>query len=93
MAYLFALPLVPLLLYAFRRGALPMMLLFLLIPPDASASWWDDLWQRRDQQGYQSLRKGDASEAAQLFADERWRGVSNFRDRSYEEAVTRVFGH
>lgn len=92
MAYLFALPLVPLLLYAFRRGALPVMLLFLLIPPETSASWWDDLWQRRDQQGYQSLRKGDASEAAQLFADERWRGVSNFRDRSYEEAVTAFSG-
>ena len=92
MAYLFAIPLVPLMLYAFRRGALPVLLLLVLIPPEASASWWDDLWQRRDQQGYENLTQGDAAEAAQLFADERWRGVSNYRDRSYEEAVSAFEG-
>ena len=88
MTYLFALPLVPLLLFAFRRGALPILLLCLMLPPDAFASWWDDLWQRRDQQGYEALQAQDPQAAAGLFKNERWRGVSHFRGQSFEDAVS-----
>ena len=88
MTYLIALPLVPLLLFAFRRGALPALLLCLLLPPDASASWWDDLWMRRDQQGYEALQEEDPQTAAGLFNDQRWRGVSHFRGQSFEDAIS-----
>lgn len=88
MTYLFALPLVPLLLFAFRRGVLPILLLCLLLPPDASASWWDDLWKRRDQQGYEALQVKDPEAAAELFKDQRWRGVSHYRGQSFKEAVS-----
>ncbi len=88
MTYLFALPLIPLLLLAFRRGALPLLMLVLFMAPDASASWWDDLWERRDQQAFDALQQGDAETAAKLFSDQRWRGVSQFRNRTYEDAVT-----
>lgn len=88
MAYLVALPLVPLLLFAFRRGALPILLAFLMLPADASASWWNDLWKRRDQQGYEALQEKDPQAAAELFSDQRWRGVSHFRGQSYEEAIS-----
>ena len=88
MTYLIALPLVPLLLFAFRRGALPILLLCLLLPPDASASWWDDLWMRRDQQGYEALQEEDPQTAAGLFNDQRWRGVSHFRGQSFEDAIS-----
>ena len=88
MTYLFALPLIPLLLLAFRRGALPLLMLVVFMGPDASASWWDDLWERRDQQAYETLQQGDPETAARLFNDQRWRGVSQFRNRTYEDAVT-----
>ena len=88
MTYLIALPLVPLLLFAFRRGALPILLLCLLLPPDASASWWDDLWKRRDQQGYEALQEEDPQTAAGLFNDQRWRGVSHFRGQFFEDAIS-----
>lgn len=88
MSYLFALPLVPLLLLAFRRGALPVLFLWLLLPLDASASWWDDLWKRRDQQGYEALQAENAQAAATLFKDQRWRGVSHFRGQSFVDAVS-----
>ncbi len=86
--YLFALPLVPLLLFAFRRGALPILLMCFMLPPDASASWWDDLWKRQDQQGYEALRQNDPEAAAALFRDQRWRGVSHFRSQSFGDAVS-----
>lgn len=92
MTYLFALPLIPLILVAFRRGALPVILFFVFAVPDASASWWDDIWKRSDQQGYQALQKDDPEAAAALFSDERWRGVSEFRTGAYTDAASSFAG-
>ena len=97
MAYAFAVPLALLMLLAFRRGALPVIVLasvcvpLLGAPNRASASFWDDLWQRRDQQAYEALQAQDAEAAATLFEDERWRGVADFSRGAFGEAAS-AFG-
>ena len=71
------LPLLPLALLLFRRGlVVAVVLLPLLHAPHGEASWWDDLWLSKDQQGYRELGKGDAERARELFADPAWQGIA-----------------
>ena len=78
--------LLPVLLLGFRRGVLACALICLL-PFPASAGLWDDLWQRRDQQGWQALQDGSPAEAAQLFEDIDWRSAARYRSQDYPGAV------
>jgi len=82
--------LLPLALASFRRGLffiLPLLSLSaLLLPPDAAASWWDDLWQRRDQQAYTALARDDAEKAAALAVDPDLLGEAWYRSGEYANA-------
>lgn len=77
--------LVPLMLLAFRRGALAVLLVGVLIP-DARAGLWDDLWQRRDQQAHTALNHGAPEEAAVLFEDPDWKAAAQYRMGEFERA-------
>ena len=55
-------------------------------PRPADANWWDDLWQRSDQQAYRALQQGEPEHAASLFRDPQWRGVANYRSDQFEDA-------
>ncbi len=59
----------------------------LLTPPPAQAGSWDDLWLRRDQQALQLLADDQAGAAADLFTDERWRGVALYRAGDFSGAA------
>jgi Ca-activated chloride channel family protein len=86
--YLLLLPLLVLVACGARRGwllCLPFCLL--LTPPPAQAGSWDDLWLRRDQQGMQLLADEQPAAAADLFSDERWRGVALYRAGDYGGAA------
>ena len=89
MAHWFCLPLVPLLLYGFRRGVLaalvPLAVLLTAAPP-ARADLWEDLWYTPDQQGARRLSSGDAGAAAKRFEDPRWRGTAAYRAGDYAAA-------
>ncbi|MCX4029852.1 VWA domain-containing protein [Endozoicomonas sp. SM1973] len=79
---------VPLALAGFRRGWLMAVLLVpLALPEPASAGWWQDLWQTRDQQGAKALANGDTASAAELFTDPSWKGTSQFQSQQYEQAA------
>lgn len=83
-----ALLLLPLALAGFRRGwlaALPLVVM--LQPQPAYALSWSDLWQRDDQQAWQSLQAGDAAAAAGKAQDPALRGAANFRTGSFEAAT------
>jgi len=86
--YLILLPLLLLVACGARRGwllCLPFCLL--LTPPPAQAGGWDDLWLRRDQQAMQLLGDDQPAAAAELFRDERWRGVALYRSGDYAGAA------
>ncbi len=78
--WLLLLLLLPLAAFAFRRGWVFAGLIFLVpFPEQAQAGVWDDLWFNKDQQGARLLEDGAAAEAAQIFDDEEWRAIANYR--------------
>lgn len=80
--------LVPIAALSFRRGWLLVLLpIVFILPPNAKASFWEDLWQRRDQQGQQALQAEQAAQAAQLFDTPDWQGVAHYRAGDYEAAA------
>jgi len=61
-----------------------MLFVFVLpISEPAHALSWQDLWLTPDQQAQRLLDEGSAADAAQLFEDQRWRAVANFRAGDY----------
>lgn len=91
----FLLVLLPLIALGFRRGLLfsgapllPALLIpALLAPAPAQAGFWDDLWQRRDQQAQDALAAEDPSEAARLARDPRIAGEAWYRTGEYGRAA------
>lgn len=78
--------LVPLLLLAFRRGALAVVLVGLAVP-EAEAGLWDDLWQRRDQQAHQALNHGAPEAAAVLFENQDWKAAAQYRAGEFDKST------
>jgi Ca-activated chloride channel family protein len=82
--------LLPLALAGFRRGlffVFPLLLLNgLLVPEQARAGWWEDVWQRKDQQAYHALQQGDAEKAASLAVEPGLSGEAWFRSGEYSNA-------
>ena len=48
---------------------------------------WDRLWYRDDQLAFELLEGGDAETAAQLFQDEKWKSIANYRNREWGPAL------
>lgn len=74
---------------AFRRGWLVALALGFALAPSgrADASTWDDLWQRRDQQGANALAAGRHQEAIDLFDDPAWRSAAQYEAGRFEDAT------
>jgi len=83
--------LLPLALLGFRRGlffVIPLVMLNgLIIPEQASADWWDDVWQRKDQQAYDALIQEDAAKAASLAKDPDLSGEAWYRSAEYANSL------
>ena len=85
--------LLPLAALMFRRGLIFGFLLISLHLPGflmserAYAFEWKDLWKNKDQQGQQYFIEGLHSEAAQVFENQEWKGLSHFRSGNLENAL------
>lgn len=79
----------PILSLAFRRGVLLSILLLpmVMMPDQAQAMAWQDLWQTPDQQGQTLMRKQSPEAAAALFTDPEWRGAALYRAGKYSESA------
>jgi Ca-activated chloride channel family protein len=87
------LALLPLLVLGFRRGLLCAWLAWLVLPmPRAEAFEWADLWQRRDQRGYEAFATEHPERAAELFDDREWRGAAEYRAGRFAEAAATLEG-
>jgi Ca-activated chloride channel family protein len=60
-----------------------------MLPPSAKtyAMDWQDLWQRKDQQGQEAFTQEQYEQAAEEFRDPAWRGAANYRNENYEQVV------
>jgi Ca-activated chloride channel family protein len=83
------LPLLLVVAMAFRRGWLLLLPLVVmpLLPANAHATSWRDLWQRPDQQAAQALQQGQPKQAQQLARDPAWRGAAAYRAGNYTGAA------
>ena len=85
--------LLPLAALMFRRGLIFGFLLISLHLPGflmserAYAFEWKDLWKNKDQQGQQYFIEGSHSEAAEVFENPEWKGLSHFRSGNLENAL------
>ena len=83
----------PLAALMFRRGLIFGFLLISLHLPGflmserAYAFEWKDLWKNKDQQGQQYFIEGSHSEAAEVFENLEWKGLSHFRSGNLENAL------
>jgi Ca-activated chloride channel family protein len=87
MGYLLMLLILPLSLFAYRQGAVLLVVLFLSFPHEqAEAFDWRDLWQTKDQQGQAAFDAGDAKTAAELFQSPPHKAQSFYQTGDYENA-------
>jgi Ca-activated chloride channel homolog len=54
--------------------------------------FWNDLWQRRDQQAWDALQRGAAQRAAELARDPALRGAAQYRAGDYAGALAALEG-
>lgn len=86
----FLLFLLPFVAVSFRRGLLFCLALGLapiLVPVPAQAGFWDDLWQRRDQQAQAALAEEDPARAAELARNPEIAGEAYYRNGDYGRAA------
>lgn len=83
----FVLLLLPLALFAFRRGWLMLLPLVFFVPGrEAQAFSFTDLWLRADQQAAKALTDGDAARALELAKDPALRGSAAYHAGEFEAA-------
>ncbi|GGI96668.1 VWA domain-containing protein [Halopseudomonas pertucinogena] len=70
-----------------RRGWLGVLLCAALLPADAQALQWQDLWQRPDQQAMALLQNQQPAEAAERFEDPHWRNWALYQAGEYQQAA------
>lgn len=71
---------------AFRRGWVGILLCVVFLPQVSQASIWDNLWERPDQQAMEALKQHDPKKAATLFEQPEWKGIAQYRAGDYEQA-------
>jgi Ca-activated chloride channel family protein len=87
------LPVLLLAAFAFRRGMVFGLLLFLFfVPQPARAMSWTSLWSNRNQQGSQALKRGHPRKAARLFVNGRWKAAAFYRAGDYAQALKALKG-
>ena len=85
--YWLVLLLLPVAALGARRGWLGVLLCAALLPLDAQALSWSDLWQRADQQAMQLLAQQQPAAAAQRFHDPAWRAFALHQSGAYQQAA------
>lgn len=80
--------LIPFAAYAFRRGLVFLLLIFILpMPQPAQAVEWDQLWKNNNQRALQKLEQGNAQQAAELFEAPAWRAAAEYRAGNYAKSA------
>ena len=82
---------IPFAAYAFRRGLVFALLIFILpLPQPAQALEWNELWNNKDQLGHDALQQGDNTKAAELFNHPEWKAAAEYKAGNYEQAIEQL---
>jgi Ca-activated chloride channel homolog len=80
--------LLPLAAFAFRRGYLVVLFIFLIpIPDTAQAFDWESLWLRADQRAMRELNAGNSQLASELFVDPGWKGAAQYKAGDFQASI------
>jgi len=82
--------LIPIALYAFRRGTLAIILImpFICMTPQPSyAMDWNGLWKNQNQQAYEKLQAEKPDEAAKAFTQPDWKASAEYRAGNFAESA------
>jgi len=89
----FIILLLPLALLMFRPGFMAVLLsgyiysVIFFYPVTAEANGWQNIWYNSNTQGNIALANNDAKSAEQLFSDPFWRGVAQYRQKKFKQAL------
>ena len=84
----FLLAVLPMALLAFRRGWMIVVIMTIMLSgSEAHALSWNDLWQRKDQQGAKALSEDDPQQAAELFSSQQWKGIAEYKAGNFDDAA------
>lgn len=83
--------LLPAVCLSFRRGAVLLLCVVIgatlnVVPGQAHAMAWSELWLTPDQQGQQLYNKGDYEAAAKTFESSEWKATSYYKKGDYDQA-------
>lgn len=85
--------LLPIAVFAFRRGLLIVAICVATPWPDAVlALEWNDLWSNANQRGEQAMGREDYSRAVEEFRDPAWRAAAAYRNGDYQRALDHLEG-
>ncbi|RDH81595.1 MAG: hypothetical protein DIZ80_16110 [endosymbiont of Galathealinum brachiosum] len=79
---------IPFAAYAFRKGLIFVLLIFILpLPQPAQAFGWSDLWSNNNQQGKAALQQGNIEQAAELFNNPEWKSAAQYKAGEYQQSA------
>ena len=82
------LALLPLAAFAFRKGYLFFIVLFILPQPESAHAFeLNQLWKNQNQQAHELLLKDNTGEAAKLFSDTKWKAAAQYKSGQYKQAL------
>ncbi len=77
----------PLAAIGFRKGILSVLPLLFMLPADAFALSWQDLWQTGDQQAQQAFNQQQYDAAAENFASAEWKAAALYKAGQFQQAA------
>lgn len=70
-----------------KRSQVVLSVILLFLVQTAFATFWDDLWNTKDQQGVRALKENNARQAQMLFENPDWRAVAQYRQGNYQQSL------
>ena len=78
---------IPMLALLYRRGILMCLFLLPMLPHQANAFEWRDLWQNPDQQAWQALQDEEAEKAANLAENQALQATAAYRQGQFTKSA------
>lgn len=84
---------IPLAAFAFRKGYIAALFIFLLpLPQPAHALSWDALWKNNNQIAAEKFALDNPQAAAELFTDPQWQAAAHYRAGQFDQAAQALSG-